>query len=67
MATTSYGAAFASVIERDTVFGVQFHPEKSAGAGLCILANFVTLAAHPEPLQGRRAAAGERRQAERTS
>ena len=40
-ATTSYGLEFASVIARDNVFAVQFHPEKSQHAGLGLLSNFV--------------------------
>ncbi|MFZ5455956.1 MAG: imidazole glycerol phosphate synthase subunit HisH [Pseudomonadota bacterium] len=38
---TSYGAAFTSAIARDNIFAVQFHPEKSAHAGLRLLANFI--------------------------
>jgi imidazole glycerol-phosphate synthase subunit HisH len=40
-AITSYGIDFASVISRDNVFAVQFHPEKSQHAGLGLLSNFV--------------------------
>lgn len=36
-----YGLAFAAAAARDTVFAVQFHPEKSADAGLRLLANFL--------------------------
>jgi glutamine amidotransferase len=41
MATTPYGGGFASVVGRDRVVGVQFHPEKSHGAGLTMLRNFL--------------------------
>ena len=38
--TTDYGINFASCIWRDNIFAIQFHPEKSSGAGLKILENF---------------------------
>ncbi|MCU0665772.1 MAG: imidazole glycerol phosphate synthase subunit HisH [Candidatus Omnitrophica bacterium] len=41
--TTDYGVDFASVIWKDNIFGVQFHPEKSQEAGLIILKNFISL------------------------
>ncbi|WP_231185594.1 imidazole glycerol phosphate synthase subunit HisH [Haladaptatus sp. DYF46] len=43
VATTDYGTDFPSVIanESGTVFGTQFHPEKSGETGLRILENFV--------------------------
>jgi len=38
---TSYGAVFASAVARDNIFATQFHPEKSADAGLTLYRNFV--------------------------
>ncbi len=43
--TATYGAEFASVVGRDNVFGVQFHPEKSGPDGLALLAAFARLCA----------------------
>ena len=45
LGTAVYGSRFASVAERDNVFGVQFHPEKSSSAGLRLLANFAGICA----------------------
>lgn len=39
---TQYGATFASALARGSVFGVQFHPEKSQKYGLQLLKNFLS-------------------------
>jgi len=38
---TDYSYLFASAIEKDNIFGVQFHPEKSHDAGTLLLKNFI--------------------------
>lgn len=38
---TEYGAAFSCAVGRDNIFATQFHPEKSASAGLQLYKNFV--------------------------
>ena len=38
---TVYGAPFACAVARDNIFATQFHPEKSAAAGLQLYRNFV--------------------------
>lgn len=43
LTTTEYGFHFASVVQRENVFGIQFHPEKSQVAGLQMLKNFSEL------------------------
>ena len=49
LGSAAYGARFACAAERDNVFGVQFHPEKSSAAGLRLLANFAGICARPSP------------------
>jgi glutamine amidotransferase len=41
MANTKYGTEFPVVIEKDNLFGTQFHPEKSGTIGEKIIKNFV--------------------------
>jgi glutamine amidotransferase len=43
VATTTYGERFATIVARGSVFGVQFHPEKSSADGLGLLRSFVDL------------------------
>lgn len=42
-ATTDYGLDFCSVTQRENVYGVQFHPEKSQRLGKAILTNFFAI------------------------
>ena len=42
-ATTNYSTEIVSAVEKDNIFGTQFHPEKSQANGIKILENFVKL------------------------
>ena len=43
LGVTEYGIRFAAIINRDNIYGVQFHPEKSQAAGLKLVKNFIRL------------------------
>jgi len=40
---TDYGIKFDSAIQKDNIFGVQFHPEKSHKFGMTLLKNFIKI------------------------
>ncbi len=45
VARCDYGGAFSAVVSRGNFHGAQFHPERSAGVGARLLANFLALGA----------------------
>jgi glutamine amidotransferase len=45
VARTTHGRPFVSAVAKGSLYGLQFHPEKSSEAGLRVLANFVGLVA----------------------
>ena len=44
LSTSIYGEKFISSVQKDNIFGFQFHPEKSQSNGLQLLNNFVKIA-----------------------
>ena len=45
IAACDHGQRFAAVVQRGHVFGMQFHPERSAAVGARLLANFLRIPA----------------------
>lgn len=43
IASAEHGRRFSAMVQRDNVFGCQFHPERSADVGSAILRNFIEL------------------------
>jgi len=43
IATSEYGHPFVAAVQKDNIFGLQFHPEKSGNVGLSMLKRFAEL------------------------
>lgn len=43
LASSEYGAPFSAIVQRGNIYGVQFHPERSARVGAIILRNFLSI------------------------
>ena len=43
VATTEYGEPFSAIVQRENIFGVQCHPERSAKSGALLLNNFLAI------------------------
>ncbi len=41
--TCTYGETFPVVVQKENIFGTQFHPEKSQKSGITVLKNFISL------------------------
>jgi glutamine amidotransferase len=51
--TAEYGERFATIVAQGSVYGTQFHPEKSSRDGLALLGSFVRLARAATPAEAR--------------
>jgi len=47
IAYTDYGFSLAAVVQKENIYGVQFHPEKSGKTGLRVLENFAKICEKP--------------------
>jgi glutamine amidotransferase len=43
VASSQYSIDFSAIVQKNNIYGMQFHPEKSAETGLKLLKNFLTL------------------------
>jgi len=43
LAHTNYGINFTSIVYKENIYGVQFHPEKSSNQGLNLIKNFIQI------------------------
>ena len=43
LAKTNYGIDFPSIVNKENIYGFQFHPEKSSDQGLKIISNFLKI------------------------
>jgi imidazole glycerol-phosphate synthase subunit HisH len=43
LASCDYGGAFSAMVQKDNIYGVQFHPERSARVGAIVLRNFLSI------------------------
>jgi len=54
--STDYGVTFCSILAKDNLMAIQFHPEKSGPVGLRIYLNFVAMAGKQSAFSGQRSA-----------